>query len=125
MSGWRDDIRIINTILSTESSDSWRQNLFDIATSFGHAPKSWRDAIRGWANDYGIPAHNWRSDLSGIAKALGSPHALTWRDALQYIAHHYAPPATLFFLGDPPRQVGAVYRVLADGVITANQIIFA
>ena len=125
---WKDDLRAINEIVTGVSSSTWKGDFISLAQAAGGTPGNWREAVFIWAESHGVSADTWRNCIIGISlKLLPEWPPLVWRLALRYIKLHYqgTPPQILFFINDLPRVSDAVYQVLADGVITALQVIMA
>ena len=128
MDNWKEDLREIAKLVTGASTATCKGDFIALAKDAGGAPESWRDAVFIWAKSHGVIADTWRNQIIGISlKLLPEWPPLTWRRALRFIMLHYrgTPPQVFFFLSDPPRVSDSEYRVLADGVIQAHQIIFA
>ena len=105
---------------------AWWLDFISIAKGLGYNPANWVQALSDWAEHNGIQSTRSLLDVILIARSTGH-NPENWKQALRMIAagDPPAPPNTRFFLDTPPRQPNTIYRVLADGIITANQTIMA
>lgn len=121
MSSWRQDVKTINQKLTGELSGNWRLALLSISPN----STAWRQAIRTWAGGYGIPASSWREDIKEICKIVTGISPTGWRDAFRILAESDFDMEVAFFISPPPRQQNTIYRVLVDGIITADGQVMA
>jgi len=121
MSNWRLSVAAVAMKLTGTSANSWRKNIQLIADGGTNA----RESIEIWAASFGISRGNWRDNLAGICETVTGITPRNWREAWRLLADSDFDMTVAFFIAPPPRQPNTIYRVLADGVITANNVVMA
>lgn len=129
MNSWVENVFIIHTAVTGRETSNWRTAFREIGyETSGVYTDNWRLAIRNWARMFSENYIDWQMNIRRIAVDMGCPIAfeeLTWLEALEWIAEHYAPSVTLFFLNTLPRQLNTKYLVLSDGIIESDKVVMA